>query len=69
MTQKKVEYVDADLTYIIADGKPSIRYVDWPEEAHKEQIASYENRTTRILNGRLSKKPENLNLGDFAYDL
>ena len=25
-------HITADLTYIIDDGQPSIRYVDWPEE-------------------------------------
>ena len=31
------EFVDAELTYIVDDGKPSIRYVDWPEEEHNER--------------------------------
>ena len=38
------EFVDAELTYIVDDGKPSIRYVDWPEEKHNERLASYEAR-------------------------
>ncbi|MEC7806129.1 MAG: hypothetical protein VYD75_03355, partial [Pseudomonadota bacterium] len=59
------EYVDAELTYIVDDGKPSIRYVDWPEEEHNESIASYEARMTRILNGRfLTPSPE---LNDFGF--
>ena len=41
-------YITADLTYIIDDGPPSIRYVDWPEEEHKAHIATYEKRTTKI---------------------
>ena len=45
-------YITADLTYIIDDGQPSIRYVDWPEEEHKAHIAAYEKRTTKIYNGR-----------------
>ena len=61
------EYVDAELTYIVDDGKPSIRYVDWPEEEHNESIASYEPRMTRILNGRfLTPSPE---LNDFGFKL
>ena len=47
---------EAELTYIIDDGQPSIRYVDWPEEEHKAHIASYENRSTHIYNGRLSEE-------------
>ena len=48
--------IEAELIYIIDDGQPSIRYVDWPEEAHKAHIASYENRSTHIYNGRLSEE-------------
>ena len=51
------EAVDAELTYIVDDGQPSIRYVDWPEEAHNEHIASYEPRRTRIMNGRVTGGP------------
>jgi hypothetical protein len=49
--------VDAELNYIVDDGQPSIRYVDWPEEAHKERIAPYEQRQTRIQNGRVTGGP------------
>jgi hypothetical protein len=48
--------IEAELTYIIDDGQPSVRYVDWPEEAHKAHVASYENRLTHIYNGRLSEE-------------
>ena len=54
------EAVDAELNYIVDDGQPSIRYVDWPEEAHKERIAPYEVRHTRILNGRVTGGPFSL---------
>jgi hypothetical protein len=52
--------VDAELTYIVDDGQPSIRYVDWPEEAHKERIAPYEPRRTRVHNGRVAGGPFSL---------
>ena len=61
------EFVDAELTYIVDDGKPSIRYVDWPEEKHNERLASYEPRRTRILNGRLLENPPELD--DFGFKL
>ena len=54
------EAVDAKLNYIVDDGQPSIRYVDWPEQAHKERIAPYELRQTRILNGRVTGGPFSL---------
>ena len=61
------EFVDAELTYIVDDGKPSIRYVDWPEEKHNERLASYEARQTRIFNGRLLANPPKLD--DFGFEL
>ena len=53
------EFVDAELTYIVDDGKPSIRYVDWPDE-NITRLASYEARQTRIFNGRLLANPPKL---------
>jgi hypothetical protein len=57
--------IEAELTYIIDDGQPSIRYVDWPEEAHKAHVASYENRPTHIYNARLSDELFDLNRHGF----
>jgi hypothetical protein len=51
------DVVEAELTYIVDDGLPSIRYVDWPEEAYNERIATYEPRLTRIMNGRVTGGP------------
>ena len=61
------EFIDAELTYIVDDGKPSIRYVDWPEEKHNERLASYEPRQTRIFNGRLLANPAKLDT--FGFEL
>jgi hypothetical protein len=30
--QNMKKNIKAELTYIVDDGQPSIRYVDWPEE-------------------------------------
>lgn len=46
------EFVEAELDYIVDDGIPPVRYVDWPEEAHKAHPATYEKHRTRIRNGR-----------------
>ncbi|MGI9333729.1 MAG: CmcJ/NvfI family oxidoreductase [Gammaproteobacteria bacterium] len=51
---KNPPFVEADLNYIVDDGKPSIRYVDWPEEEHKSHIPTYEARLTRIHDARKS---------------
>jgi hypothetical protein len=45
-------YVEADLNYIVDDGIPSVRYVDWPEEEHKAHIPDYEAHRVQIRNGR-----------------
>ncbi len=45
-------FVEAELDYIIDDGIPPVRYIDWPEEAHKAHPPKYEKHRTRIHNGR-----------------
>ena len=45
-------FVEAELDYIVDDGIPPVRYVDWPEQAHKAHLATYEKHKTRIYNGR-----------------
>ncbi len=47
-----VTFVEADMNYIIDDGIPPVRYVDWPEEEHKAHRPAYESRTVQISNGR-----------------
>jgi hypothetical protein len=47
-----VAFVEADMNYIIDDGIPPVRYVDWPEEEHKAHRPAYESRRMRIENGR-----------------
>ena len=47
-----IDFVEADMNYIIDDGIPPVRYVDWPEEEHKAHRPAYESRRMRIENGR-----------------
>ncbi len=54
-----VDFVEADMSYIVDDGTPPVRYVDWPEEEHKAHRPAYETRRMRISNGRA-------NIGDFT---
>jgi hypothetical protein len=49
---RDLDFVEADLNYVVDDGQPSIRYIDWPEEAHNAHLPTYEARRTRIWNGR-----------------
>lgn len=46
-------FVEADMNYIVDDGIPPVRYVDWPEEEHKAHRPAYEVRRMRITNGRI----------------
>ena len=48
------DHVEADLQYVVDDGQPSIRYIDWPEEEHKAHLPSYATHRVRIYNGRAS---------------
>ena len=50
------DFVEADLSYVVDDGQPSIRYIDWPEEAHKAHLPTYEAHRMRIWNGRTANE-------------
>ena len=47
-----IDGIDADVNYVVDDGIPLVRYVDWPEEEHKAHRPSYETKRVRVLNGR-----------------
>lgn len=46
-------FVEAELNYIVDDGIPPVRYLDWPEEEHKAHVPTYEAHRVRIHNGRI----------------
>ena len=48
----EIDFVEADMNYIVDDGIPPVRYVDWPEEEHKAHRPAYETRRMRVENGR-----------------
>ena len=48
--------IEAELRYIVDDGIAPVQYVDWPEEAHKAHVPSYETRPTPIQNGRTARR-------------
>lgn len=49
-------FVESELDYIVDDGIPPVRYIDWPEEAHKAHPPKYEKHLTRIHNGRAAEQ-------------
>jgi len=61
------DYVEAELNYIVDDGIPPVRYVDWPEEEHKAHRATYETRRVRIHNGRAAGETFALPTHGFAF--
>lgn len=63
----KQDFVEAELFYVVDDGKPSIRYIDWPEEAHNERLPVYEPRLTPIHNGRAVAEPFELQKNGFVF--
>ncbi len=48
----ELDGIDADVNYVVDDGIPLVRYIDWPEEEHKAHKATYETRRMHIRNGR-----------------
>ncbi len=58
--------VEGELNYIIGEG-PSIRYIDWPEEAHNEQLPQYEPHRMCIENGRNVAEPFELQKNGFVF--
>ena len=60
-------YVEAEVNYVVDDGRPPVQYIDWPEEAHKAHPATYEARRVRIENGRLSGEDFTLPTHGFAF--
>ncbi|MGY8958667.1 MAG: CmcJ/NvfI family oxidoreductase, partial [Alphaproteobacteria bacterium] len=67
MTDSDPSIVEAELNYIVDDGKPSIRYIDWPEEEHKARMPVYQPRTMTIANGRVTGGP--FTLPDHGFTL
>lgn len=60
-------FVEADVNYIVDDGIPPVRYVDWPEEEHKAHKPRYETRRMRIHNGRVAGEDFTLPTHGFAF--
>lgn len=67
LAAEDLTFVDADVNYIVDDGIPPVRYVDWPEEAHKAHKPDYEAKRVRIHNGRVSGERFSLPDHGFAF--
>lgn len=63
----EVDYVEAELDYIVDDGIPAVRYLDWPEMEHKAHMPDYEKHLVRIYNGRADPAQFTLPSHGFAF--
>lgn len=63
------DYVEADLHYIVNNGRPSIRHVDWPEMQHADQLPDYEPHRVQIANGRRAAAREPFALATHGFRL
>ena len=64
---RDLDFVEADLRYVVDDGKPSVRYIDWPEMAHKAHVPPYEPHRVRIANGRTADEAFSLQAHGFVF--
>ena len=60
-----IDYVDAEVNYVVDDGIPLVMYVDWPEREHEAHMPTYEQHVVRMWNGR--KSDENFQLGVHGF--
>ena len=47
-----LDHVEAELDYIVDDGIPAVRYLDWPEMEHLAHKPAYQKHLVPIQNGR-----------------
>ena len=48
------DFVEAEVRYVVDDGTPPYRYIDWPEMADQDRPPAYEPRRVKIANARTS---------------
>ena len=63
----QLNYVEADLNYIVDDGQKPVMYVDWPEEEHKAHPPKYEMHRCRIYDARPVADQFDLATHGFAF--
>ena len=60
------DFVEAEVRYVVDDGTPPYRYIDWPEMADKDHPPAYEPRRVTIRNGRVCGETFTLPTHGFA---
>ena len=59
--------IRAKMNYIVDTGTPPVRYIDWPEMAHKEISPTYKEHEMTIHNGRPLRDTFRLDTHGFAF--
>ena len=59
--------IRAKMNYIVDTGVPPVRYIDWPEMAHKEIPPQYRQHEMTIRNGRPLRDSFTLDTHGFVF--
>ncbi len=59
--------IRAKMNYIVDTGMPPVRYIDWPEMAHKEIPPTYKEHEVTIRNGRPLRDTFRLDTHGFVF--
>jgi hypothetical protein len=63
----QVDSITAKFNYIIDNGRPPVRYIDWPEMAHLAIDPVYDQREMRVYNGRPMRGEFNIDTHGFVF--
>jgi hypothetical protein len=59
--------IRAQMNYVVDTGVPPVRYIDWPEMAHKEIPPQYQQHEVAIRNGRPLRDTFRLDTHGFVF--
>ena len=65
--RQSVDTIRAQMNYIVDTGVPPVRYIDWPEMAHKEIPPQYKQHEMTIRNGRPLRDTFKLDTHGFVF--
>lgn len=59
--------IRANFNYVVDTGVPPVRYIDWPEMAHKAVAPQYQQHEMTVCNGRLLRDTFKLDTHGFVF--
>ncbi len=63
----QTDAITAKFNYVVDTGVPPVRYIDWPEMAHKAVDPIYKQHEMRVLNGRPLRGSFNIDTHGFVF--